>query len=545
MKLLSMPEFEYNWLLYLLLLLPLVAFIFLYALNKRKKAIKKLGDKALVDQLLLPFKRYSFLARFILLLFSVTFLILAIANLRVATGSKGPARSGIDVMIALDVSKSMLAQDIQPTRLDKAKLLVSRLIDKLQDDRIGIVVFAGKAYLQMPLTADHSAAKMYLSAATPDAIPTQGTVIGDALTMCYRAFDAKEKKYKAVVLISDGEDHDEKANKIATDLNNEGVIIYTISVGSPMGANIIDPATGQPKTDAQGNLVVTKLNEKELKDIAKNGGGSYQLLMNSDNVSNNLEKQIGTMDQRIVKDNSLNNYKSFFQYLIAMALLCMLIEFFMSERRTLKRIAKINGIGILLIFFNLSAFAQEGKENIAEGNKSYNNKNYTAAEKEYEAALKKNPQSSIAHYNLGNAAYKNKKIEEAISAYDKAIRLMSNTEEKANAYYNKGVVLQNENRVDECIIAYKNALKLWPNHEDARQNLQKALRKKKQDEEKKKKDQDNKDKDKKQQPKPQPSKMTKKEAEEKLEALMQQEKNLQDKMNKVDAQSANKPEKDW
>ncbi len=540
-----MPEFEYNGLLYLLILLPLVVFIFLYALNKRKKAIKKMGDKVLVDQLLLPFKRYALFARFLLLLFSITFLILAIANVRIATGSKGPARNGIDVMIALDVSKSMLAQDIQPSRLDKAKLLVSRLIDKLPDDRIGIVVFAGKAYLQMPLTADHSAAKMYLSAATPDAIPTQGTVIGDALTMCYRAFDSKEKKYKAVILISDGEDHDEKANKIASDMNNEGVIIYTIGVGSSMGSNIIDPATGQPKTDVQGNVVVTKLNEKELKDIAKSGGGTYQLLINSDLVANNLEKQIGTMDQRIVKDNSLNNYKSFFPYLIAMALIGMLIEFFMTERRSLKRMAKYGGIGVILLLWHVPAWAQAGKENIAEGNKLYNNKNYSAAEKEYEVALSKNPNSRIALYNMGNAAYKNKKIDEAIAAYDKAIPLMGNTEEKANAYYNKAVVLQNENRVDECIIAYKNALKLWPNHEDARQNLQKALRKKKQDEEKKKKDQENKDKDKQQQPKPQPSKMTKKEAEEKLEALMQQEKNLQDKMNKADAQSVNKPEKDW
>ncbi|MBN8833903.1 MAG: hypothetical protein ABS68_03490 [Niastella sp. SCN 39-18] len=540
-----MPEFEYNGLLYLLILLPLVVFIFLYALNKRKKAIKKMGDKVLVDQLLLPFKRYALFARFLLLLFSITFLILAIANVRIATGSKGPARNGIDVMIALDVSKSMLAQDIQPSRLDKAKLLVSRLIDKLPDDRIGIVVFAGKAYLQMPLTADHSAAKMYLSAATPDAIPTQGTVIGDALTMCYRAFDSKEKKYKAVILISDGEDHDEKANKIASDMNNEGVIIYTIGVGSSMGSNIIDPATGQPKTDVQGNVVVTKLNEKELKDIAKSGGGTYQLLINSDLVANNLEKQIGTMDQRIVKDNSLNNYKSFFPYLIAMALIGMLIEFFMTERRSLKRMAKYGGTGVILLLWHVPAWAQAGKENIAEGNKLYNNKNYSAAEKEYEVALSKNPNSRIALYNMGNAAYKNKKIDEAIAAYDKAIPLMGNTEEKANAYYNKAVVLQNENRVDECIIAYKNALKLWPNHEDARQNLQKALRKKKQDEEKKKKDQENKDKDKQQQPKPQPSKMTKKEAEEKLEALMQQEKNLQDKMNKADAQSVNKPEKDW
>lgn len=540
-----MPEFEYNGLLYLLILLPLVVFIFLYALNKRKKAIKKMGDKVLVDQLLLPFKRYALFARFLLLLFSITFLILAIANVRIATGSKGPARNGIDVMIALDVSKSMLAQDIQPSRLDKAKLLVSRLIDKLPDDRIGIVVFAGKAYLQMPLTADHSAAKMYLSAATPDAIPTQGTVIGDALTMCYRAFDSKEKKYKAVILISDGEDHDEKANKIASDMNNEGVIIYTIGVGSSMGSNIIDPATGQPKMDVQGNVVVTKLNEKELKDIAKSGGGTYQLLINSDLVANNLEKQIGTMDQRIVKDNSLNNYKSFFPYLIAMALIGMLIEFFMTERRSLKRMAKYGGTGVILLLWHVPAWAQAGKENIAEGNKLYNNKNYSAAEKEYEVALSKNPNSRIALYNMGNAAYKNKKIDEAIAAYDKAIPLMGNTEEKANAYYNKAVVLQNENRVDECIIAYKNALKLWPNHEDARQNLQKALRKKKQDEEKKKKDQENKDKDKQQQPKPQPSKMTKKEAEEKLEALMQQEKNLQDKMNKADAQSVNKPEKDW
>jgi Ca-activated chloride channel family protein len=170
--------------------------MYLAARRKKKRTIKKIGDPELVEQLMGKYNNRGFFQKFLLAAFALTLLVLALANLRVPKGSEKISRNGIDVMIAIDVSKSMLAQDIKPTRLDRAKQLLSRLIDKLANDRVGIVIFAGKAYLQMPLTGDHAAAKMYLSSAGTESVPTQGTVIGDALKMCYASFNTKEKNTK-------------------------------------------------------------------------------------------------------------------------------------------------------------------------------------------------------------------------------------------------------------------------------------------------------------------------------------------------------------
>lgn len=542
-------QFQYNFFLLLLALVPLMFVIFLFAKNKKKKAIKKIGDEILVKQLLQKYQASSFVKKFILITAAMGLLIIALANLRTPSGSDKITSNGIDVMIALDVSKSMLAQDIKPSRLERAKQLMSRLIDKLENDRIGIVVFAGKAYMQMPLSADHAAAKMYLESASTESIPTQGTVIGDALKMCYASFNAAEKKYKAVVLISDGEDHDEDAIKTAAQIGQEGVMINTIGIGSPEGATIMDEATGELKKDKDGNTVVTKLNQDELKLIAQKGNGVYQLFNNSDGVVSGVAAQLATMDKRSVSDTSLLHYKSYFQYIIGLALLFLLIEFFTSELKKKKSTKLKPALTILFLLTGSLAFSQTEKEIIKQGNIAYKKNDYAAATDEYNKALKKDPANTTAQYNLGNSLYRSKKMDESIAAYDNAAKSLTKPQEKSKAYYNKGVVLQNDKKIPECIEAYKNALKLSPNDDDARQNLQKALQQQKQQQQQqkdKKPDQD-KDQQKKQdqQPKPQPSKINKKDAEQKLQALQQQESNLQDKLHKVNAASVDKPEKDW
>ncbi len=540
-----MPQFQYTFFLYVLALLPLMLIVFLIAKRKKKKTIKKIGDEWLVKQLLSRYKTASFGKKFLLFTCGMAMLILALANLRTATGQLKIDRSGIDVMIALDVSKSMLAQDIKPNRLERAKQLLSRLIDRFKNDRIGIVVFAGKAYLQMPLSADHAAAKMYLSAATPESIPTQGTVIGDALKMCYSSFNNKEKKYKAVILISDGEDHDENAIKIAEQIAQEGVIINTVGIGSPDGAPIMDESTGDLKKDKDGNTVITKLNEAELTSIAEKGNGAYQLFSTTEAVVSGIATQLNNMDQRNVPDDSLLNYKSFFQFFVAAAFLFLMFEFFISETRR-NTAAKIKPLlTTLFICFAGVAFSQSEKAIIKEGNVAYKKNDYATASGAYSEALKKNPANATAQYNLGNAMYRSKKTDESIIAYDNAVKVLKKPVEKANSFYNKGVVMQNNQKIPDCIEAYKNALKLSPNDDDARQNLQKALQQQKQQQQKDKKQDQNQDQKKQDEPKPQPSKITKKDAEEKLKALMQKEANLQDKLHKVNAAAVNKPEKDW
>ena len=543
-------SFQYILFLWLLLLIPLLIAVFLYARHKKRAAFRSFGDEELVKELTAGYYKPSFLQKFLLVLTSLLLILLSIADLRSAAGTEKISRNGIDVMIALDVSKSMLAQDIKPTRLDRAKQLLDKLMNRLDNDRIGLVVFAGKAYLQMPLTADHSAAKMYLSAASPETVPTQGTVIGDALKACYASFNAKDKKYKAVVLISDGEDHDENALKVAEQMGQQGVVICTVGIGSPEGSPIMDE-NNQLKKDNLGNTVITKLNEQELADIAAKGNGKYQLFTNSDAVVSGLYDELSTLDRRSVTDNSLINYKSWFQYFLAAALLFLIIELFLSE---VKKIKGTQMKGIAVILFLLTGFfasAQTDKETIKKGNDAYKKKDYETAVKNYDAAAKKNDADYTAQFNLGNALFKTDKKDDAVTAYEKAEKAMKSTAEKSSALYNKGVILQGNNKLDDCIKVYEDALKQNPDNADARHNLEIALKQKKDQNGGGGNDQKNKDqkpdnsKNKNQQPKPQPSNISQKDAEQKLQALSDKEKDLQDKLHKVNASSPDKPEKDW
>jgi len=549
-----------------LAIIPVFVLLYFLLLRWKKKTIQKIGDERLVHAITKSYSPKRFTQKFLLICLAFAIGVLALANLRSPQGSEKVSRNGIDVMIALDVSKSMLAQDIKPSRLDRAKQLLGRLIDGLSNDRVGIVVFAGRAYLQMPLTGDHGAAKMFLSAASPDAVPTQGTVIGDALTMCSSAFNGREKKYKAVILISDGEDHDEGALKIASQMANEGVSINTIGIGSPEGATILDETTNELKKDINGNTVVTKLNETSLRDIAAKANGTYQLFTSTDEVLAGLQKQLGSMDQRTVTEDSLINYKNYFQWFLGLMLLLLLTELLLPETRSLgkNKMGMQQAIPVVLILMGslmpMFSHAQKDKQLIRQGNEAFGKKEYEKAISKYKEVQSGNKVGPIAQYNLGNALYKNQQFDDAVNAYENALANSQSKEEKAKSYYNKGVVLQNNKKIPECISAYKNALKLNPEDEDARQNLQKALiqqqqqqqqQKEKEDDKKKQPKQNQQDKqkqkeeDKQEQQKPQPSKISKQDAEEKLKALLQQEKNLQDKLRKVNAASPNKPEKDW
>lgn len=544
-----------------------MGWLYFYIIKWKKRTILKIGDPALVNQLTNDYSPSKFLVKFILFAIAASLVIIAMANPRSPKGSTPVKRTGIDVMIALDVSKSMLAQDIKPDRLERAKQILSKLIDRLHNDRIGIVVFAGRAYLQMPLTTDHVAAKMYLSSASPEVVPTQGTVIGDALKMCYAAFNSREKKYKAIILISDGEDHDENAVTLTKAMAEEGVMINTIGIGSPEGALIADTRNNDVKRDERGNPVVTKLNEAELRDIAEKGNGIYQRFTNTDEVIMNLENQLKSMGQKAITENSLINYKSFFPWLLSFSFIILLIEFLISEKRgkgmarRLKGRKSMGNIAILAGIIFIPSITTAQKALIGKGNEAYNKNNYTLAIEEYKKAIEKDPSNPKAPYNMGNALYKEGKADEAVVSYESAIHNSKESQEKSAAFYNKGVVLQNNKKLPECIEAYKEALRLNPADEDARFNLQKALQQQKKQEQQSKKNNDKKDqknkpnsgdqkkneenKDQNDLPKPQPSKMTKKEAEEKLKALLQQEKKLQDKLRKVKAESPEKPEKDW
>ncbi len=556
-----MLHFQYIEYFIALSAVPLMIFLYLLLVKWKKKTEKKIGDPRLVKELTSQYSPKKFLTKFVLFVSAFVLCTLAVAGLVTPDGTQKINRKGTDLIIALDVSKSMLANDIQPSRLARAKQLISKIIDNSPDDRIGIVIFAGRAYLQMPLTIDHEAAKMYLSVASPADVPTQGTVIADALRMCYAAFNPDDKTFKSVLLISDGEDHDNDAIKVTKDLAKEGIMVNTVGIGSPEGAPILDPSTGQYLKDEKGETVITKLNEQELSDIAKAGHGIYQLYSNTDAVAANIKKQLaGIAAEANSSDSSYTAFKQYFQYFLAAAFILLLTEFFFTEKRK-KKIQLKSGLAIFF-FMALSntSFSQSAKSSIIKGNKAYIENNYNTAEDEYRDALKNSENNVTADYNLGNALFRKDNTAEAVKSYDNAIANSTDSAIKQKAYYNKGVALQKAKKLPECINAYENALMLNPNDEDARQNLQRALKEQnKQPQNQKQNQKQNKDQKKQQprkqpqnnqqknnEPQPPPSKISKQDAIEKLKSLLENEKQLQDKMQKMkEAPAPNSPEKDW
>ena len=295
--------------------------------------MKKIGDKKLVTLLINNFSSRRFAFKFILLLIAFSLGILAMMNLQKPGESDSSNRKGIDVAIALDVSKSMLATDILPNRLERAKQFISKLMSEMPNDRIALILFAGKAYLQMPLTADHGAAKMFVSSASPDAVPQQGTVISDALKMSAKVFNSAERKFKAVVLISDGEDHNEEAVQTAKELSLQGVMINTIGIGSSEGSSLTDPATGKIKKDVEGNTIISKLNEQPLKEISEQTNGIYIRLQSSDEAVGLLKQQLSQIETKAFSDVSQMNFTTYYIWFAAAMFFLLFAENFIAERK--------------------------------------------------------------------------------------------------------------------------------------------------------------------------------------------------------------------
>lgn len=328
-----MLRFQYSNYLTLLVLLPVIMALFIAMIYWRRKKLEQLGTARLIRQQLLGYIPARLTFKFVLSGLALVFIIIGCANLQKGGTTETVQRKGVDVMIALDVSKSMLAKDIQPDRLTRAKQLIARMTDKMSSDRIGLVIFAGKSYLQVPLTVDYSALKLLLNSVTPDMVPTQGTVIGDAIELSMKSFSSKEKKYKSIILISDGEDHDENAIKQVKLATDDGIIIHTVGIGSPQGATLFDPVTNAEKLDEKGNPVISKLNEEELKSIARSGNGAYILLGNTDNAADKLVSEIDGMEQRNLGSVVYANYISYFQYFLLAALIFLVAEWVLPGAR--------------------------------------------------------------------------------------------------------------------------------------------------------------------------------------------------------------------
>ena len=542
--------------------LPLLLLLLWYLLRWKKKAVSRIGDPSLVSQLIGNFSSARFLIKAGLALVAFFVIVLAAGNLQRPGSMENVQRKGVDVMLVLDVSRSMLARDIKPTRLERAKQFLLRLVDQLPNDRIGLVLFAGRAYLQMPLTTDHGAARMYIQEASPDVVPTQGTVIGDALTMANSAFNPKERKYKSIVLVSDGEDHDPEAPKIAKHLAQDGVLINTVGIGSPEGSAIEDPTTGELKKDEEGHTVMSKLNEAELQQLATETNGTYVRLDNVEDALITMTQQLDTAEKKAMSDKEFIDYKSYFQWFLGAAILLLLGELLLAERRRgrlaagVGRMPALVGLGLAL---TVSASAQTTNTLIRSGNRAYKKKQVDQSLKQYQAAVDKAPDNPTANYNLGNAQFRKNEFDAASKSYDASVsHSASDKSMEEKGLYNKGVALAKQKKLQESIDAWKGALKLDAADSEARENLEKALmeqkkqqqqqnqQKKNQDQKKDQKDQKkNQDQQQQQQPKPQPSRLNKQQVEQLLKALQQRESDLQNKLNQNKVHTPNQPDKDW
>ena len=323
--------------LYALLLIPLFIIIFWIMLRWKKKAMSRFGDFQVIKSLMPAISNARTHFKFILLMIAYTFFIVGISNPQIGSKLKKVERKGIDLMIALDVSNSMLAEDIQPNRLERAKQSISKLIDNLQGDRIGIIVFAGKAYTQLPITTDYAAAKLFLTTINTDIVPVQGTAIGDAIEMAKTSFNEIEHS-KAIVIITDGENHEGDAVENAKEAADEGILVYTIGMGLPDGSpipvyNKYGNRTGYKK-DKQGNTIITKLNENMMQQIAAAGNGIYVRANNTQAGLRKVFDEINSLEKSEFESKLYSDYEDRFQYFIAVGLLFLLLEFFIFERKS-------------------------------------------------------------------------------------------------------------------------------------------------------------------------------------------------------------------
>ncbi len=332
-----MFRFAHNIYLYALAAIPLFLLLFALMLRWRHVVLKKMGEKRLVKKLMPDASVTKHWLRFTILILAFVVLVIGIADPQIGTKLEEVKREGVDIIIALDVSNSMRAEDIRPNRLERSKQAISRLIDKLQNDRIGIVIFAGTAFVQLPITNDFAAAKLFLSTIETDMLATQGTAIGAAIELASNSFDKKDKKFKSLIIITDGENHEDDALGEAKKAAEQGIIIHTIGMGSAAGGPIPifknNGSSGFLK-DKEGNTVVTKLNEDMLKQVADAGRGKFVRASNSEDGLSVLLNEINKMEKKNYGTKVFTDYADRFQYFLLAALVLLLLEFVITEKKS-------------------------------------------------------------------------------------------------------------------------------------------------------------------------------------------------------------------
>jgi Ca-activated chloride channel homolog len=340
MEMFRFAHIEYLW---GLLIIPFLILIFLWSRFSRRRALRRFGNRQLLNELM-PFASSSRPAfKFLILMLALALFIIGAAQPQFGSKLKKVQREGVEIIIALDVSNSMMAEDIQPNRLERSKRAISRLVDRLRDDKIGLVVFAGEAYTQLPITTDYNSAKLFLEAVTVDIVPRQGTAIGAAINLAIRSFTPGGLANKAIIVITDGENHEDDPITAAQEAVKNGIVVHTIGMGLPQGSPIPVSRGGQTDymRDRNGNVVVTRLDELMLEQIADAGKGIYVRANNAQTGLNVLFDEINKLEKQEIESLVYSEYDDQFQYFFAIGLLLLFLEFFILERKN-RYLMKVN-----------------------------------------------------------------------------------------------------------------------------------------------------------------------------------------------------------
>ena len=567
-----MFRFESPQYLYLLLVLLALAAIHYYIIFKKKQQVKRFGDPVLTRQLFLGVSRWRPEVKFWLAMVALASFIVALARPQFGTRLDTRERVGIEAIIALDVSNSMLAEDVKPNRLEKAKMMVSNMVDGMKDDKIGLIVFAGEAFVQLPITSDYVSAKMFLETISPSMISVQGTDVAEAINLSMRSFTQQEDVTRAIFVITDGEDNEGRAVEAAKQAASQGIRVYVLGIGNPGGAPIPIPGTGQYIIDNEGNTVVSKLSEEMCREIATAGNGSYIYVDNSSSAQRKLMEQLDRLSKTKMESQIYSEYDEQYQGFVLIGLLLLLIDVLLLERES-----KSTWLGnlfrrqrsfsvFLMLFFSLSAMAQTDRDYIRRGNLFMRDSVYDKAQVEYQKAIEQDNTNPISHYNLGNALLYQNKAEDAMKEYETAARLEKDKLRLAQIYHNMGVILQAAKQFDKAVACYQNSLRNDPTCNETRYNYALSLfqlKKNQQNQDNQEQQQDDKGQDEKeekqqqqqqqeqekkdeQQQQPQQDQMSRENAEQMLNAAMQDEKATQEKIQKAQQQRQQKQlQKQW
>ena len=504
-----MIRFQDSIYLWLLLVIPLMWLIRQIAVKRKMSQLKKFGDPSLLKDMMENVSAVRPSVKFWILNGALALLIIMLARPQMGEKASTEKRQGIEAIVAMDISNSMLAQDVAPSRLDKSKLLVENMINHFEDDKVGLIVFAGDVYVQLPITSDYVSAKMYMQGISPSMMMSQGTDIASAIRVAANSFSPEEQVGKAIFVVTDGENHEADAVQAAKEALDKNIMVYVMGIGSPKGAPI-PVAGGGYLQDNAGETVITKLNEDMCKEIANAGGGKYIHVDNTSSAMDMLDDEIGKLQKGEVTVRNYNQYNEQFQAFAIIVLLLLILDVCILERKG-KSLKWLHFSVIFTVVLCSCDGIQPDRPYIRKGNKAYRNEQFSDAKLNYQKALSASDTNAVAKHNfactlmqdmIADKSTDNQKemIDSTVKTFVQSAELQNNPYRKARSYRNVGWIYQACEQYEPAIEAYKESLRNDPNDDEVRYNLalcQELLKKQQQQQQQQNKQnqQDNKNQD--------------------------------------------------